>query len=159
MQLAAPPPDHQAHSITEKSLMPRLMQVKGNGFVLHWPDAFPEESRGRGLKGYVVDADHPLEKGYDEVKLNPKTGKPAIDEKTGDVIVVHVRGWIEGQYHKLEDAPADAVPNTLDHPTAIRVRSEWETKYAPKSASAEPAAPAQNYARRKPQRAHREIEA
>jgi len=138
--------------------MPKLMQVKGNGFALHWPSTFPQDNRLRGMAGTVIDAEHPLEIGYDEPLIDPATGHQAVDPMTGVPLTRHVIGWCEGQWHKLEDAPAGSKLTPLDHPTAIRVRNVWDAQHAPKSAQPAPVATSQNYSRRKPQRAYREIE-
>lgn len=120
---------------------PKLMKVKGNGFHLQWPvPPFPEEFRSRGGQGYVVDANHPLEKGWDEPALN-KAGVQMTDEY-GRPLMRHVPGWCEGQWQKLEDAPEAKAPSPIDLPAAKRAMAEYEAKHAPKTETAAAPAPA-----------------
>ena len=62
------------------------------GRALHWPESFgPAEQRVRGLTGYVVDVDAPMEK-----------------------------DWLLGQEHKLEPAPDAKAAAAIEHARAVR---------------------------------------
>lgn len=69
--------------------MTTLMQVRGNGCVLYFPQTFQHPELLRGGRGYVVDLDAPCE-----------------------------REWCKGQEYKLEPAPAGAKPTPIVHRVA-----------------------------------------
>jgi hypothetical protein len=123
----------------------KLMKVQGNGCHLQWPvPPFPEEHRSRGGQGYVVDADHPLEKGYDEPALT-KEGVQRLDPD-GRPLLRHVNGWCEGQLHKLEPAPEAKGPSPINLPAARIALADFEAARAPKPETPAPTPTAQTKA-------------
>lgn len=91
-----------------------LMRVKGgHGCLLTWPIALEAGERVRGLPGYVVDMDMPLEK-----------------------------EWCAGQMHKLEPAPEGSVPTEIVNRSAQKAMKAAGVDTAKRPAPAPVAAPA-----------------
>lgn len=90
----------------------QLMQVRANR-ALHWPeDMCGSHDRVRGLDGYVVDLDAPMEK-----------------------------RWCDGQLHKLEPAPEGATAAPITFTVAVRALKEAAATPS-KGAASDPSLPA-----------------
>ncbi len=99
--------------------------------VIVWPDSFlgpdtdsqvrahgPRVVNGVSIAADVIDVDGPFEQNSEDA-----TGKRHV-------------GWLDGQMHKLVDAPAGAVPTPITNPQALGKLRKREMEIAASSKAA-----------------------